>query len=636
MTMFTRDELALYVMGEHDDPAAVEAALETDHDLRAMVADEARFEELLRDAAASAAFCPGCGEVVPGARCDGCGVAIAPGGYVVERVLVTSPHGRMYVARDVDGAQVALKELAFVHAPTLSTIAAFERETKFLRALDHPSIPRFVASFEEGAGVHIRYYLAQELVTGRSLEASLAEHFYSESEIVAIARQVLDVLVYLQSLSPIVIHRDIKPANLLARADSSIAVVDFGAAHVQGTTAGSSSTGTFGYMPIEQLAGLVDTTTDPYALGASLLHLLTRREPWRILQDTPLTTMNISRGLRGFLGKLAASDPADRFPTARAARDALERIEQGLPMTVAERPAWKTPTLVAAGAAAVIAAGFGGIAMFRSEAPVDLLERDFAAIAAHNEQLCGCPLGDRECGQRVIDGFRDVHRNRRIRDADPAQTYRAEQLGKRTLECLDRVMSPPAQLQLAMPPGVVGTLWLDGQQVGIGPVADAHELKVPAGEHRIEVRTASGRWCAQELTVAPGDKRTVDCTPASPFNQPLPFPPGPPHRLPQTALEPSRKTGSKSITPDAATRAAIQATGKRALGATELCVDDTGKVTKVGRLQSTGFPAFDRQIEIAIAGWRFGPVEINGRPTPVCTYYFFSHPPYPPYPPKAP
>ena len=57
----------------------------------------------------------------------------------------SNAHGRMYVARDADGTQVALKELAFVQSPTLEAIAAFEREAKFLRALEHPAIPRFVA-----------------------------------------------------------------------------------------------------------------------------------------------------------------------------------------------------------------------------------------------------------------------------------------------------------------------------------------------------------------------------------------------------------------------------------------------------------------------------------------------------------
>ena len=156
-----------------------------------------------------------------------------------------------------------------------------------------------------------------------------ADHFYNETEMIDIAKQVLDVLVYLQGVSPMVIHRDIKPANLIAKDGGVIAVVDFGAAHVQGTTAGSTSIGTFGYMPIEQLAGLVDATTDGYALGASLLHLSSRKEPWRILQGVSLDGINVSAAMRGFLAKLVAPEPKDRFANAQAARDALDKVATG-------------------------------------------------------------------------------------------------------------------------------------------------------------------------------------------------------------------------------------------------------------------------------------------------------------------
>jgi Protein kinase domain len=331
-----REDLELYVMGMYDgDVAALERELAGDEAARAIVADEARLDLLLRDAAAAATFCPACDDLVAGERCDACGAALRPGGYVVERVLVSNAHGRMYAARDADGKQVALKELAFVQSPSLEAIAAFEREAKFLRALDHPAIPRFCASFQEGAGVHVRYYLAQALVEGEALDDRLEAHWFSEPEIIGIARQVLDVLVYLQHLSPRVIHRDIKPANLIVRPDGSIAVVDFGAAYVQGTTAGSTTIGTFGYMPIEQLAGEVDATTDPYALGASLLHLLTRREPWRILQGGNLDGLNVGRPMRAFLAKLTASEPRDRFESAAAARAALDRLGTGAAVAAA-------------------------------------------------------------------------------------------------------------------------------------------------------------------------------------------------------------------------------------------------------------------------------------------------------------
>ncbi|HSN26007.1 MAG TPA: protein kinase [Kofleriaceae bacterium] len=348
--MTTREDIELYVMGQYDgDVAALERAIAEDPALAQLLADEARLEEQLRDAAARATFCPACDDLVRGSRCDACGAAVKPGGYTVERVLVSNAHGRMYVAHDADGRRVALKELAFVQAPGPDALAKFEREAKFLRALEHPAIPRFLASFEEGSGVHTRYYLAQELVDGTSLDR-LDEHWYTEAEIRQLARQVLGVLVYLQSLSPMVIHRDVKPANLVKRADGSIALVDFGAAHVHGTTAGVTTVGTFGYMPIEQLAGLVDATTDVYALGMTLLHLMTRQEPWRLVQAK--ADINASPALRAFLGKLTASDPRGRFPDAKTALAALDA-----PAAV---PAKRRRTALIAAASAAGLAAVGG------------------------------------------------------------------------------------------------------------------------------------------------------------------------------------------------------------------------------------------------------------------------------------
>ncbi|HSD87187.1 MAG TPA: protein kinase [Kofleriaceae bacterium] len=359
----SREDLELYVSGNYDgDVAALERSIAEDPSLAAILEEEARFEMLLRDAAAAATFCPACDELVRGERCDGCGAAVRPGGYAIERVLVSNAHGRMYVARDADGKRVALKELAFIQSPSAAALAAFEREAKFLRALAHPAIPRFCASFEEGRGVHTRYYLAQELVEGTALD-QLDDHWYTEPEIIDLAKQVLTIVVYLQSLSPMVIHRDIKPANLLRRSDGTIALVDFGAAHVDGTTAGLTTVGTFGYMPIEQLAGIVDATTDLYALGTTLLHLLTRQEPWRLAQTR--AAVNVSAPLRAFLDKLVAPDPRDRFPSAVAALAALERPDE----LVVRRPAsrsWRRPMLAAAAVFAVVASGAGVYTLARS------------------------------------------------------------------------------------------------------------------------------------------------------------------------------------------------------------------------------------------------------------------------------
>ncbi len=470
-----RDDIELYVMNEYDgDAAALERTFAEDPALAALAADEARLELLLRDAADAATFCPACGDLAPDTRCDACGAAIRPGGYTVERVLVAGAHGRMYVARDADGTCVALKELAFVQSPTLEAIAAFEREAKLLRALEHPAIPRFVASFEEGTGVHTRYYLAQELVTGESLADRLDEHFFSEAELVALARQVLDVLVYLQGLSPMVIHRDIKPANLIRTPDDTIAVVDFGAAHVQGATAGSTSIGTFGYMPVEQLAGEVDATTDPYALGASLLHLSSRREPWRILQGNALADVNLSAPMRAWLGKLTASDPAARFANAKAARDALDRVARGEePVAVAAietikktrtSPSWWRPLALAAAALALVAGGFGVHALLAS--------RD---------------------------------------DGSPTKSPAVAPLVTGTIPTAPESPAPPATAKLRLRIG--GTphakLLIDGRLVR-AIARDGDEVSVAPGRHFIQLIAPSGERCSQTVVLA-GKSRTVGC-----------------------------------------------------------------------------------------------------------------------------
>jgi hypothetical protein len=486
-----RDDLELYVMGMYDgDVAALERELAEDAAARAAVAEEARLELLLRDAAAAATFCPACDDLVEDARCNACGAAMRPGGYTVERVLVSNAHGRMYAARDVDGKQVALKELVFVQSPTVEALAAFEREARFLRALEHPAIPRFCASFQEEAGVHTRYYLAQELVTGEALDRRLEDHFFSEAEILGIARQVLDVLVYLQGLSPMVIHRDIKPANLVVQPDGTIAVVDFGAAHVQGMTVGSTAIGTFGYMPLEQLAGEVDATTDIYALGASLLHLLTRREPWRLLQHGLLVDVepNVGRRVRAFLARLVAPNPRDRFRSAAEALAALDRIEHGKRAPRALRLA-RSPAAsgsASGSASALVAAATDARAKARSR--WRLPRRILLAAAAMLMVMVGLG-GIAAVMEPHSSGQRDAKRARKLAE----QAWRAQDEMRRAQELMRRLddevhrRSPP-RFELAGP-----LLAPAGR-----PVVDAERSDVADAVAALDELTAEMCQCADQ------------------------------------------------------------------------------------------------------------------------------------------
>lgn len=311
-------------------------------------------ERMHSRSAASFETCVGCGAALGEARCPHCGVAAAPGGFRVERVLAESPHARVYLACDADGRQVALKELQFSRVPSVQELDAFEREAEALRSLRHPGIPSYVASFREGQGVGLRLYLAAEYVVGETLAARIARGPVPRDEVLAIAQQLLDVLAELQRRSPPVLHRDLKPANVLLRPDGSVVLVDFGSVRTLSAerTHGSTLVGTFGYMPPEQLGGTVDRTSDLYALGATLLHALTGKPPTDCLDGG--LQIQVPPGLPApfdrWLPAVLTLDPSGRPRDADAARALLTGRA-----TVAHRPRlWRSAAVGLVGAAVAL------------------------------------------------------------------------------------------------------------------------------------------------------------------------------------------------------------------------------------------------------------------------------------------
>lgn len=287
---------------------------------------------------------------------------MAPGGFRVLSRIAMSAHSRVYLAQAPESPRVALKELVFRLAPDTQRIEAFRREGELLAQLKHPRIPRFLASFTEGEGPRTRLYLAQEFIEGESLLTRLKTHRFTEEEVIGVGSQVLETLIYLHGLSPRVLHRDIKPANLLARPDGSIYLVDFGTARdvTRGGTVNSTLVGTFGYMPPEQLGGTVSESSDLYSVGATLLHLLSRRPPSELLRGKGLQLevsqkLNASPAFRDFLQRMLAPSPADRFPTAAEALRALRTLRESEPQTEPAPPTfWKPLALGFMGLSAVL------------------------------------------------------------------------------------------------------------------------------------------------------------------------------------------------------------------------------------------------------------------------------------------
>jgi len=269
----------------------------------------------------------------------------------VERILGQGASGRVYRALSSDGSVIALKELQFATVPGAQQIDAFEREAATLKTLHHPSIPRFVASFQEGDGVQLRLYLAAEFIDGEPLSARIARGPLGESELREVATQVLRVLAYLHKVG--VLHRDIKPDNLIVRPGGELVLVDFGSARrLRGSqTHGATLVGTFGYMPTEQLGGTVDATSDLYALGATLLHAATGRAPSDLLAGDFSLRVPAGIPLRDLIARLVQPRRDRRLRNAEAALAVLQNPPR--PPAVRARFAAFAAAALVAGAAII-------------------------------------------------------------------------------------------------------------------------------------------------------------------------------------------------------------------------------------------------------------------------------------------
>jgi serine/threonine protein kinase len=204
--------------------------------------------------------------------------------YEIRSVLGHGSMGKTYRAFDVrEQRQVAIKRLHFACLNDWKTLEMFEREAKVLQQLNHPCIPSYLDYFSIEENAMLQFVLVQQYVEGMTLQEHVEAGWHgTESEILSIFSQLIDILTYLHTLHPPVIHRDLTPKNIILSPEKKVFLVDFGAVQdIMRVTflGGSTIVGTFGYIPFEQFAGCAVPASDYYAAGATLLYLLSHRHP---------------------------------------------------------------------------------------------------------------------------------------------------------------------------------------------------------------------------------------------------------------------------------------------------------------------------------------------------------------------
>ena len=256
--------------------------------------------------------------------------------YQVLRTLGQGGMGTTYLAWDPSGVTaghpqlLVLKQMNADMAKIAKARELFQREADTLGLLSHPGIPKYYDFFVEDE----KKYLAMELIHGQDLE----KYVYRKGPVtlnqaVEWAIQTCDILDYLHGKNPPLIHRDIKPANLMVRnSNNRIVVLDFGAVKEIGTAPGTRI-GAEGYCAPEQERGQPLTQSDLYAIGPTLIFLLTGENPFKFYRQQGRSfrfdvakVPTITPKLKEVIDKVTEPLPRDRYQTAKELAAALAAV----------------------------------------------------------------------------------------------------------------------------------------------------------------------------------------------------------------------------------------------------------------------------------------------------------------------
>ena len=253
--------------------------------------------------------------------------------------------GVVYKARQIGLDRiVAIKMILASHLASSEHVRRFQAEARAAARVEHSNI----VHIHDVGQIHGQHYFAMEYVEGESLAERIARETVDLDTAVRLLATVARAVDHLHQQG--IVHRDLKPLNILLDSTAQPHVTDFGLAKVFTPDSEITATGVIAgsppYMAPEQAAGRnadVGPATDVYSLGAILYELLTGRPPFR--RENPLDTLmdvlgrepmlprrlnpRVPRGLELICLKCLAKSPGDRYSSAGALADDLERFARG-------------------------------------------------------------------------------------------------------------------------------------------------------------------------------------------------------------------------------------------------------------------------------------------------------------------
>lgn len=245
--------------------------------------------------------------------CASCGTPLLiRGKYRLKKPIIAFHvyrHTEVFEVIDTKTSEVRI--LKVLHKADLKLQELIERESEALSHLHHPGLPYCGADdfFEQEVGEDSYSCLLMNKVPGETLEGWIKTNGRaSEEQAKDWLKQLVEILNYLHLQG--LIHRDIKPANIILQPDGKLVLIDLGSIRDSRTDTywlkvsrpvdpssiprqdiGTTIMVSIGYCPEEQYHGRVVLQSDFFALGRTMVHILTGQHPSYLVEDGDIYTL---------------------------------------------------------------------------------------------------------------------------------------------------------------------------------------------------------------------------------------------------------------------------------------------------------------------------------------------------------
>jgi hypothetical protein len=244
------------------------------------------------------------------------------GPYRILQKIGAGGMGVVYLARDAEGRNVAIKALGPAVTSDPNARRRLMREVETMRRVRSP----YVAEILDADVAADAPYIVTRYVPGKTLEEVVRASGPLQGRALALfAGGLADALTAIHAAG--VVHRDLKPGNVML-VDGRPVVIDFGIAHVADATRLTQTgmvMGTPGYLAPEVIEGQPSSgASDVHSWGATVAYAATGRSPYgmgsyqtifyRVVTGKPDLT-GIPQPIAAMVGAALATSPTDRPPS---------------------------------------------------------------------------------------------------------------------------------------------------------------------------------------------------------------------------------------------------------------------------------------------------------------------------------